>query len=1492
MTENLTNYNGYLRKVKGVLADFKSRLDSTPERLYQSNSESDSTASDGDNSYELSSGEDFDNLWLRDLPDDLLGLLSALQRAMGLPGEDQKIDKVNEDLTNLIVKFLDKIPSDKITIVNNRSEKTEKVIATITEFRKFNQSIDKILQSINAELSQQQNISDIANIDEQKVPLAQAEPVLSTKKSVSSNSIDANKKEEEEIKAKKAAEAQKIRLDLDDAKKEQNRAQKIEKYKTCLSNIFDFIDHHFDNTLLLEIAAQISSDQVTFEVFAFRNNPLEVVKAVDPANQTLSSKILSAFGVGKSAPDLNQNKLQKSDRTLFYKILHRLDPNSQILFISAISKQDLRQLLLSIEPKKDGQVIDLEGQRECNEINQIVELAKLRHENAVKEALGAAIKLSNEPRKNALINCLNEAIDFAARHDDQKILLEVAFAVCAIKFSTNNRDLMINSDQASIFGEKLHKIFELIDDAAKQKLITKMSVGLMHKLADRFQLPQSDNIDNQIRALLDAEIARRGQQEKDQQLKNINSKLEVAKGKSGQDKIDILVDYLISVTDFITSYGHSDMIVNALSQLSKIITPAEQATILISKIGDKTLFHQMVVSTKTEEYMKLFPLISNETVNYLLPLANPKLPEDKKIIALLKSEQQKRHQQEKAESEARKKQQQEEAKQQKAQQEAKKKQQQEEAEARKKQQQAQQRESQIATLQQKEEDARIMREKFSALPKTTTLDDQNRRLVAECLNLAIDYADKYKDKNRFDAMIGLISSYRSSDIALILKGFGLVGSQGMICKAIGLGRSDLLPGLINLLSKDTDGRLQTTLNGRDDNNPLAKALEKSDMISIGILLKAGATSLRINNYKAIVTLHNLFENGNPKTALKLLSLMADDQKALFVSHKDADNKTIFHRLTKSGQIDLMAKVIELVPQDKKSAILDLQDNEGQAALHLAAQRKNGIISATGKQAAELLLKHGANPNIANNYGKIPLHLAAEHGRAKTVKMMVANKGDLKIDTKDNEEMTALHKAAEHNHPKSAEALLKAGANPYLADKKDKTVLEYGLEKGSRFFTMMVRKANPEYKFEDQDGQPKTAAQGFFSLLKTAIKSKVANSVFRILIKQDKYDFTPKDQAGNNALHLAVLNDDIKATTLLLQHGADSIIHQKNDAGKSVRELANHSKNPAIVKIFSKIPLTPNENLRDLALKVKAENESEKQNFEQTHFMVAGIVWELGKSIVALDDKKNSKAEDRYLREQLFGGNLFALGLYFSQFDAQKNKEFHNLIGIEYRDGSVIIQDQLLPVIENDTKRQEIVNFIKKFADEFEIKAKIFGAQKQMQESLVNIVGALSKCDVLSNLEYSSRDPMRGSDIFSDFSVKNENGKIILSYNHIDYTFQEQSSTRYQILIDPKKSEILISQNGDDQKPISFADLSKLVLNLDNFNNQIDDLAKKFRDNQKRLEEEIEEDIEEKNEGEDDNNENGRPSTDLHANPKQTLHHTHKNIADDNNVAIENFPKMR
>jgi ankyrin repeat protein len=131
---------------------------------------------------------------------------------------------------------------------------------------------------------------------------------------------------------------------------------------------------------------------------------------------------------------------------------------------------------------------------------------------------------------------------------------------------------------------------------------------------------------------------------------------------------------------------------------------------------------------------------------------------------------------------------------------------------------------------------------------------------------------------------------------------------------------------------------------------------------------------------------------------------------------------------------------------------NVQNNDGQAALHMAAERSaeeagiHGLYAGNRSLAiSDLLLKSGASPHITDRDGQTPLHYAAMGASVDAVELLV-NAG-ANVNAKNNDGNTPLHLVAPNgtllgywsdDELDVGNRLLFAGADPMLRNKEGMT----------------------------------------------------------------------------------------------------------------------------------------------------------------------------------------------------------------------------------------------------------------------------------------------------------------------------------------------------------------------------------------------------------------------------------------------------------------------
>uniref|UniRef100_A0ABD2WL77 Protein disulfide-isomerase n=1 Tax=Trichogramma kaykai TaxID=54128 RepID=A0ABD2WL77_9HYME len=183
--------------------------------------------------------------------------------------------------------------------------------------------------------------------------------------------------------------------------------------------------------------------------------------------------------------------------------------------------------------------------------------------------------------------------------------------------------------------------------------------------------------------------------------------------------------------------------------------------------------------------------------------------------------------------------------------------------------------------------------------------------------------------------------------------------------------------------------------------------------------------------------------------------------------------------------------------------INAYDESGQTPLHYA------LANDCSQQVMRVMLKNGANPNLASRHGSIPLHTIIRRfgNDASLVKMLLelANNNDqpINVNAQDKSGNTALLVALNRGLERTAELLLRIGVDPNLNDNQGLTPLHITCQTTTY--------------------GPNNLAQLFF---------RVNNELGQ------RVEVNAKDCRGQTPLHVALRNNNKEATEALLRNRAD------------------------------------------------------------------------------------------------------------------------------------------------------------------------------------------------------------------------------------------------------------------------------------------------------------------------------------------------------------------
>ena len=227
----------------------------------------------------------------------------------------------------------------------------------------------------------------------------------------------------------------------------------------------------------------------------------------------------------------------------------------------------------------------------------------------------------------------------------------------------------------------------------------------------------------------------------------------------------------------------------------------------------------------------------------------------------------------------------------------------------------------------------------------------------------------------------------------------------------------------------------------------------------------------------------------------------------------------------------------LEKQRREQAALEQQRREEQAVLNKAGVYSlHDAASKNAYEAAEVLLKQGADANAKTNTGSTPLHWAAKYDASATAAVLLDNGAD--VNAKNNyAHQMPLHWAAKYDASATAAVLLDNGADVNAKDNYGQMPLHWAVREDASAVAAVLLDNGADVNAKDNTGQT--------PLHRAAYRD--ASAAAAVLLKQGA-DIHAKDNKGNTPLHRAVREDASAVAAVLLKQGAD--IHAKDNKGNT------------------------------------------------------------------------------------------------------------------------------------------------------------------------------------------------------------------------------------------------------------------------------------------------------------------------------------------------------
>ncbi|XP_026173454.1 inversin isoform X2 [Mastacembelus armatus] len=249
---------------------------------------------------------------------------------------------------------------------------------------------------------------------------------------------------------------------------------------------------------------------------------------------------------------------------------------------------------------------------------------------------------------------------------------------------------------------------------------------------------------------------------------------------------------------------------------------------------------------------------------------------------------------------------------------------------------------------------------------------------------------------------------------------------------------------------------------------------------------------------------------------------------------------------------------------KAGASVNKTDHSQRTALHLAAQKGN-------VRFLKLLLSRRANWLQKDLEGMTPLHLATRHPSPKALALLLKHIGPGEVDTQDKNKQTALHWSAFYNRPEHVRLLIKHDSNIGIPDSEGKIPLHWAAHSQEPSATQTVRcilEAAPTeslLNWQDYEGR-------------TPLHFAVADgneAVVEVLTSYEGCNVTAYDNLFRTPLHWAALLGHAKIVHLLLERNTSGTI-PSDSQGATPLHYGAQSNNAETVGVFLSHPSVKDE----------------------------------------------------------------------------------------------------------------------------------------------------------------------------------------------------------------------------------------------------------------------------------------------------------------------------
>ncbi|XP_058603870.1 inversin isoform X2 [Onychostoma macrolepis] len=244
---------------------------------------------------------------------------------------------------------------------------------------------------------------------------------------------------------------------------------------------------------------------------------------------------------------------------------------------------------------------------------------------------------------------------------------------------------------------------------------------------------------------------------------------------------------------------------------------------------------------------------------------------------------------------------------------------------------------------------------------------------------------------------------------------------------------------------------------------------------------------------------------------------------------------------------------------KAGTAVNKTDHSQRTALHLAAQKGN-------VRFMKLLLSRHADWRLKDLEEMTPLHLATRHSSSKPLSLLLKHMAPGEVDTQDRNKQTALHWSAFYNHPEHVKLLIKHDSNIGIPDSEGKIPLHWAAHNkhpnATRTVHCILEAAPTESLLNWQDYEGRTP-------LHFAVADG-NEAVVEVLTSYEGCSVTAYDNLFRTPLHWAALLGHAKIVHLLLERNKSGMI-PSDSQGATPLHYGAQSNYADTVAVFLKHP---------------------------------------------------------------------------------------------------------------------------------------------------------------------------------------------------------------------------------------------------------------------------------------------------------------------------------